>query len=181
MFPTDIPLHPAVVHVPLALSSVLPALVLWAAWTSWRGQGTRTPWSVVAFLQLVLVASAFIAISLGQKDEERVEKVVAEEHVQAHEARGKQLAWSGLAALAISVMLIGASGPVVRLFAALAVVAALVTAGLAVRAGYSGGQLVYVYGAASAHVKSPPGAPPPGAASPADTASDAPGEADERP
>lgn len=161
----DIPLHPAVVHVPLGLAFAIPALVLWSAFRAWRGDQGRALWGVVAFLQVVLVAGAFVAMSLGEKDEEAVERVVAEEKINAHEARAKQFAWGGVAAFVITSLLLGTSGGVLRLLSLAAVLLSLATAGLAVRAGHSGGQLVYVHGAASAHVEAPGGAPPTGAAS----------------
>ena len=152
----DIPPHPAVVHLPLGLAFVIPAIVFWCAFRSWRGDA-RAPWGVVAFLQLVLVLSAFLAISLGEKDEERVEKVVGEERIDAHEARGKQLAWGGVAAFVVTSLLLGTGGRALRGLSIAAVVLSVTVAVLAARAGHSGGQLVYVHGAADAHVKKPPG------------------------
>jgi len=152
MFELGIPLHPATVHVPLGLSVVLPPLALWAAYRTWKGGETRALWGTIAFIQLVLVGAAFFAMSAGERDEEVVEDVVAERRIHAHETMGKQFAWAGLATLAATVLLIGASGAPARVLAVIAVVLALGTTGLGARAGHSGGKLVYVYGAASAHV-----------------------------
>jgi len=152
MFELGIPLHPAAVHVPIGLAIVLPPLVLWAAIRTWQGAETRATWSMIAFIQLVLVGAAFFAMSAGERDEDVVERVVAERRIHVHETMGKQFAWTGVIALACTVLLIGASGPPARALGVIAVLLAVGTTGLAARVGHSGGKLVYVYGAAQAHV-----------------------------
>lgn len=171
MFELGIPLHPATVHVPLGLAVVLPPLVLWAAYRTFKGGETRALWGTIVFIQLVLVGAAFYAMSAGEHDEEIVEEVVSGRRIHAHETMGKQFAWTGLASLACTVLLIGASGAPARALAVIAVLLSIGTGGLAARAGHSGGKLVYVYGAASAHVNAArqagTGAPGGGARAPA--------------
>jgi uncharacterized membrane protein len=149
----DLPLHPSVVHVPLGLALLLPAVVAWCTWRAFRDDAAKPLWGMVAFLQLVVALAAFVALSLGEKDAEAVVKIVGRDAMSAHEASGKQFAWGALAAFAVTSMLLGVSGRGLRNVAIVALVASLLSAGLALRAGSTGGRLVYVHGAADAHVE----------------------------
>ena len=144
------PLHPAVVHLPIALAVLIPVLA--AAFAV--AIGTRLlparAWLVVVLLQIGLAASAWVAIETGEGDEERVERVVAEDYIEPHEEAAKQLLiasviTAGLMALGLMPRRLGRSG---RLAGTLA---AFVVFGSAVKVGHSGGELVYQHGAASAY------------------------------
>lgn len=155
----EVPLHPAVVHVPLGLAVVIPLLALWALVGSWRGNGASR-WGVIAFLQVLVVAVGFYAMSLGKQEEEHVERVVPEHAIEEHEEAGERFVWSGVAALVFSVVTMSTRHRATRWIAVAAVAAAVVTAGLGALTGKLGGELVYVHGAASVHAKAPPGAIP---------------------
>ena len=147
------PLHPAVVHLPIALAVLMPLVAAGAIAAIARGFLPARAWWAAFALQLALVGSAWLSLETGEADEDRVEKIVAERHLEAHEDAAKWfLGVSGAAALLMAVGLLpGRSGRVGRVAAALASLAVLATA---VRAGHLGGELVYRHGAANAYAES---------------------------
>lgn len=145
------PLHPAVVHLPIALALLMPALALLAALAIWRGVVPARTWAAVVLLQALLVGSGWLALETGEEQEERVEEVVAERHIEEHEERAESFQWVAVAALAVVAagLLPGGAGEVAR---GAAVLASLFVLGTGVQVGHSGGELVYRHGAASAYV-----------------------------
>jgi len=150
------PLHPAVVHLPMALAVLVPPLAL--AWTYAIAKGLLSPrsWATIALLQVLGTGSAWLALETGEADEERVERVVAERHIEAHEEAGERfLLFSGGAVLMVAAGLLpGSAGLVGRLLGTLGAFAALAAA---VQVGHSGGELVYRHGAGSAYSEAGPG------------------------
>jgi hypothetical protein len=145
------PLHPAVVHLPIALAVVIPLLALLAAAAIQIGFLPQRSWLGLVLLQALLVGSAFAALETGEDQEERVERVVAERHIEAHEEAAERFLWlAGLGLAVVAAGLVpGRAGAVGRI-AATAASLGVLAAGVAV--GHSGGELVYVHGAASAYV-----------------------------
>lgn len=145
------PLHPAVVHLPIALAVLMPALALAGAVAiRRRGLGPRA-WVAVLALQAVLVASGWMALETGEDQEERVERVVAERHIEAHEELAERFQATAIVALVVAAagLLPGVAGAVAR---GAAVVATLAVLAAGVQVGHSGGELVYRHGAANAYV-----------------------------
>ena len=153
------PLHPAVVHFPVALSVLTPlfaALILLAIRS---GRTAPLTWSVVVLLQALLVGSAWLAHETGHDQEERVEKVLDERHIEEHEEAADWVLWTGAAGLAAALLgLAGGSAGAWARVGALAI--SLMTLGAAVKTGHSGGELVYRYGAANAYLDKSEAAPP---------------------
>jgi uncharacterized membrane protein len=150
------PLHPAVVHLPIALAVLMPLIAVVAIAAIARGfLPTRVWWAAVA-LQMMLFGSAWLAVETGESEEERVEKVVAERYVDAHhDASEWFLGVAGAAAVLMAAGLLPERrGRIGRVVGALASLVVLATA---IRAGHLGGELVYRHGAASAYTGS--GAP----------------------
>jgi len=149
---SGLPLHPALVHLPLGLAFVMPFLVLILAWALWRGRAPRRTWAIVVALQAVLLAGGLVALRTGEAQEDRVERIVGETALARHEAAAQQFVWASALTLALAVagLLLKEGGPT-RSALALTALASVVVTGLAVRAGHAGGQLVYVHGAASAY------------------------------
>ena len=144
------PLHPAVVHVPIGLSVVVPLIAAGVLLAIRRNALPARAWTLVVALQVVLAGSAWLARETGEDQHDRVEKVVDHEHIEAHEEAGERVAITAtIAALLFAAGLlpdrIGRIGRVVGALASLGVLAA------AVAAGHSGGELVYRYGAARAY------------------------------
>ena len=147
------PLHPAVVHFPVVLAVLLPIFAAAALWTIRRGTTPRRAWAVPVALSVALSLSAWVAVQTGEAQDERVERVVAERPLEAHEEAAELfLALSGGLALLVAAGLArGRVGAIARGFATAGAVA-LVAVGA--RVGHTGGQLVYRYGAAAAYTGS---------------------------
>lgn len=150
------PLHPAVVHFPIVLAILAPFFALGALWAVRRGAAVRKAWGLATAVFAALALSAWVAVQTGEQQEDRVEDVVAHAPFESHEESAEAFLWMTAGVLGIAVLgLVG--GPVGRV-ARLAATAGTVVlvAGIA-RVGYSGGELVYRYGAASAYTQSPVG------------------------
>ena len=147
------PLHPAVVHLPIALAVLMPLVAASAIAAIARGSLPARVWWAAFVLQLALVGSAWLALETGEADEDRVEKIVAERYLEAHEDAAKWfLGVAGATALLVAVGLLpGRSGRVGRVAGGVASLAVLATA---VWAGHLGGELVYRHGAANAYAES---------------------------
>ncbi|MCC6215799.1 MAG: hypothetical protein IT376_13115 [Polyangiaceae bacterium] len=163
------PLHPAIVHVPLVLALVTPLLAGWAAWATHRARGTNAAWRFAAALELAVLVTAIAALRTGEAEEDQVERLVPHAALETHEDRGKLFAGS---ALVTALLLVGAAAAhgrerarLATTLGALGAVTAAASAGLGIATGSAGGELVYVHGAAAAHVR--PAAPGSGAAAPA--------------
>jgi hypothetical protein len=151
------PLHPAVVHLPIALALLIPLLALLTLWVIATGFLPPRAWSLLVVLQALLVGSAWLALETGEEQEDRVEQVVAEQHIDEHEEAAERFiatAGAGLALIALG-LFPGRAGKVGRI-AGLAATLVVLAAGVAV--GHSGGALVYQHGAASAYVGAGSGA-----------------------
>ncbi|MEO8682859.1 MAG: hypothetical protein ABI665_27675 [Vicinamibacterales bacterium] len=149
-----LPLHPAIVHLPLALAVLIPlagAAFLWAWFT---GRVTHRAWVAMVALQALLLGTSLLAINTGQGDGERVEKVVQESAIEHHEEAAELFAWAAGATLVLAtlVLVFGKSAAAAPLAVA-TLAATVVVGGLGLRVGHAGGQLVYAQGAASAYAQ----------------------------
>jgi len=144
------PLHPAVVHLPIALAVLMPLLAVLAGLAIRQGFVPARTWAAVVLLQAILVGSSWYALETGEDQEERVEEVVAERHIEEHEEAAERLHRLGIAALVLVAagLLPGTAGGVAR---AVGVVATVAVLAAAVPVGHSGGELVYRHGAAQAY------------------------------
>lgn len=147
----SLPLHPKLVHLPIALAALMPFISfgLLVAW--WRGALSRRTWVVAVALQAVLVATGVAAIWTGGDDEERVERLVPEAAIEAHEEAAETMIW-----IAGGVLLLAGGALLTRersaqALAAATVVGTVVVLALGVRTGEAGGRLVYQHGAAAAY------------------------------
>jgi len=147
-----LPLHPKLVHLPIALAVLMP-LISVALLAAWRGQWLpRRAWIVAVALQAILVISGVVAIRTGGTEEERVEKVVAESAIEAHEEAAEAFVWG---AAVLLVLALGAAAlpdeRTARMLATAATAGTLVVLFLGYRTGEAGGRLVYQHGAASVY------------------------------
>lgn len=156
------PLHPAVVHFPLALAVVGPLLAAAILAVAWRRPAfPRAVWSIVLGLHALAVVTGLLAMRTGEDDEDRIEAIVAEAAIEQHEEAAETFVW-GMAALAGLALLPLVLRPRAARLAALATVAAgVAVAGLAYRTGSAGGELVYRHGAAAAFANAGAAAPAP--------------------
>jgi uncharacterized membrane protein len=146
------PLHPALVHFPIVLaflSLIAAAIVLWAMQS---GRLSRRAWLAVVILQVAVLGSGWLAAETGEEEEERVERVIAEKHIEEHEEAAERfLAIAGVTlAVSIAGILAGPFGSVAR---GLTVAAGLASVVLVAAVGHSGGELVYRHGAAAAYTQ----------------------------
>lgn len=149
---SSLPLHPAMVHLPLGLAMVMPLLAAGFAWGLWTGRVRPRAWIAVVGLQALLLGAGMFAINTGKAEEERVENVIQERTLQQHEELAEQFVWSAGATLGLACLVLVFRRPAVfRTSAAVTAVATVIVAALALRVGHAGGQLVYVHGAASAY------------------------------
>jgi len=147
------PLHPAIVHFPIVLAMMTPFI---AAGTFWSIQTQRLPgrsWLGIVIVQVLVVASIFAATVTGEREEERVERVVSEHHIEEHEEAGERVRLLAILVLPLAGagMLAGRIGLINR---GLTVALSLAVLVAAVLTGKSGGELVYKHGAAAAYTQS---------------------------
>lgn len=169
---SEIFFHPKLVHLPIALALVIP-LIAGGVLLAWRrGWYPRRVWVVVLVLQAILVAGAFLAMRTGEQQEERVERVVAEEHIEAHEEAAEVFTWTSVGVLVMMILALLVPTERARLTLGLvSLLGTLVALALAVRTGDAGGALVYEHGAAGAYTHpggGGPGGDPPNAESDGD-------------
>lgn len=144
--------HPKVVHIPIALAVLMPLVsggILLAWWRSWL---PGRAWVLAVALQGVLVGSGVLALQTGEADEERVERVVPERAIEAHEQAAEGFVWAAGALFGVMLLpLLLRRGSAALPLASAATLGTLVVLALGYKTGQAGGDLVYRYGAASAH------------------------------
>ena len=143
MIPIPEPLHPAVVHFPIALLLVGAGLSLLAVvFPRWA-----LPTALILFLG---AAGAFVAVQTGEREEHRLPKTTGELHeaFEHHEHAGKRARNFSLAAASLAVLTVLTSRwrLAKRILAAATAVVALMTAYHVAQAGHYGGALVYEHG-----------------------------------
>ena len=149
------PLHPAVVHLPIALALLAPIFALGALIAIRRGARPVVAWGLATALVAALAVSGWVAIQTGESQEDRVEAVVPSAAMHSHEESAEGF-------LAVSLVVLGVAlagflprrvGGAARIVASLGT---FVLVGMGWRVGHSGGELVYRHGAASAYVTTAP-------------------------
>lgn len=151
---SSIPLHPALVHLPLGLAFILPILAISFTWALWRKRIQARSWLVIIVLQAILLAAGLLAMNTGEREGDRVEKVVPERAIETHEAYAEQFAWAVGITLVVGILVLIPRSRMARVFSIATVAGTLAVAGLGVRVGHAGGQLVYVHNAAAAYAQS---------------------------
>jgi len=148
----SVPLHPALVHLPLGLALLLPVGALVALVITWRRGPSRGLVTALVVAQALLVGSGFVSMQVGEADEERVEAVVPEPALEGHEERAQVMVLVGAVVLvAFAAAWLLARRPAAhRPALGLAAAGTIAVAVLALGVGHSGGELVYVHGAARA-------------------------------
>ncbi len=144
------PLHPAVVHLPIALAVLLPLFALGALVLIRRGARPRNAWSVTVALTAALLVSGWVSLQTGEQQEERVEDIVAEQSIHGHEEAAETflLVAAGVLVLGLAGLAPGRWGQAGRWATTIGTLAVF---GAGWRVGHTGGMLVYRDGAASAY------------------------------
>lgn len=147
----QVPLHPMIVHFPMALTFVLPILVIVFAYMIKINKMTPKGWLVIVGLQLAVVITGYIALETGETEEHTVEKVVSKDLIHDHEEAAEIFVGSTVLALVLSIGVFFIRKEFqlpIKLGIALI---GLVSCYLAFKTGTLGGELVYKHGAASAY------------------------------
>jgi uncharacterized membrane protein len=154
-----LPLHPIIVHLPLVLALLAPLVLLGVTIWTRRQNASRWGWLLASALQVAVLLGGLAALRTGEGDEERVERVVPEAAIEAHEGAAQVfVAGAGVAlALTLGALLLHRKGT--PWAGGLAVIAAIAVAGLGVRTGHAGGQLVYQHNAGAAWAQAAGAAP----------------------
>lgn len=146
----DLPLHPVVVHFPIVLGILLPLAALAFWWAMKKGNLPFNAWILIVVLALGYGVSSYIAVEMGEEDEEKVEEVVSKKVIEEHEEAGELILWvSGGLFLFSLTGLYRKDLHAVRLGVAVLAFVAVIPL---VDAGHTGGKLVYQHGAANAHL-----------------------------
>src|SRR5262245_37826998 len=98
------PLHPAVVHFPVALSALTPLLAALILLAVRSGRLPPQSWAVVVLLQALLFGGAWLAHETGHHEEERAERVVDEALIEEHEKAADWVEWMSGAGLAVTLL-----------------------------------------------------------------------------
>ena len=158
------PLHPLIVHLPIAMTVLLPLFGLGALIAIRRGSRVLPVWALATAMIALTLGSGLLAKETGEDEEDAVEKVVAEEAIGPHEDAADAFIWATGVVLAIAAVgfVGGGVGSAARVVAAGGTLAVL---GFGYKVGHTGGQLVYRDGAAAAYTTTG-GAATPGTARP---------------
>jgi uncharacterized membrane protein len=149
---TSLPLHPAIVHLPLGLAFLMPLLAAGFAWALWRGRARSRAWLAIVALQAILLGAGLVAMNTGEREEDRVERIVPEAAMERHEEYAEQFVWATGLTLGLAALAFAFARPDIRRGLTLATVAGtVVVMGAAVRVGHAGGELVYVHNAGAAY------------------------------
>lgn len=148
-----LPMHPKLVHVPMALCVLMPAVAALAWLGVWRGWFTPRVWLIVAFLQSATVVGGAAALWSGLQDGEKVDGYASEEALETHEERAYAFVYiaAGNSVLCCVTFFLANRRRQQQLLGAVAVVALAGGSYAGYLVGDAGGRLVYVAHATDAH------------------------------
>lgn len=87
----NLPLHPIVVHFPIAIGSIMPIAMGFVIFGIRRWQWPTQTWWLVILLQGIVFASALTALKTGEMEEDHAEKKVSEQLIHEHEEWGEKV------------------------------------------------------------------------------------------
>jgi len=144
------PLHPLIVHLPIAMTVLLPLFGLGALIAIRRGARVLPVWALATAMMALTLGSGLLAKETGEDEEDAVEQVVSEQSIETHE----EAADAFILATGVVLVIAGAGfirGGVGSTARAAAAAGTLVVLYMGYNVGHTGGQLVYRDGAASAY------------------------------
>ena len=147
----DVPLHPAVVHLPLGLAILMPLLALAFTLAWWKGWASRRAWALVFGLQLLLVGAGLFVKQTGEREARNARRVLVRGTIHPHSQAADYFVWASGATLLIAGLGLVLRERRARWAAVGATAATFAVAAIAVRVGHLGGELVYVKGAATVY------------------------------
>lgn len=148
----QVPLHPMIIHFPMALTFIMPLLIIVFAYMIKINKMTPKGWLVIIGLQLAVVITGYISLETGETEEHTVEKVVSKDLIHDHEEAAEIFVGSTVLALVLSIGVFFIRKELQLPIKLGIAVIGLVSCYLAYKTGTLGGELVYKHGAASAYL-----------------------------
>lgn len=148
----NLPLHALVVHLPIALTVLVPLFAIGALILGRRGVSAHKVWAVPVALMAMLLVSGLVAENTGEDQEDRVEQVVPKQAMHDHEEAAELfvLVAGGALLVAAGGLLPNRAGAMLRVAGT---VGTLVVFATGWNVGHSGGALVYQHNAGSAYAQ----------------------------
>lgn len=140
----QIPLHPAIVHLPLGISMAAPVIALALYFAVSKGWVGARAFVLLSLLQILALGAGAVALNTGEKEEDRLEGRISKAALHEHEERADIF----MGTLGVALLLSGGAafwkaGKVRSAAAVGAVLATLVSAGAAVGTGKAGGEVAW--------------------------------------
>lgn len=149
----QLPLHPLIVHFPIALAFVLPLLIVAFAYMLKMNKMSNSGWLIIIGLQIATTVSGYVALETGETEEHQVKKVLDKKLIHDHEENAEIFVGSTVIALVLSVATFFLRKELQIVAQMVIALVSLMSCYLAFNTGHSGGSLVYEHGAASAYAK----------------------------
>ncbi len=147
----QVPLHPMIVHFPVALTFILPILIIVFAYMIKNNKMIPKGWLVIVGLQLMVVVTGYVSLETGETEEHTVEKVVSKDLIHEHEEAAEIFVGSTVLALVLSIGVFFIRKEFQFPIKMGISIVGLISCFLAYKTGSLGGELVYKHGAASAY------------------------------
>ncbi|MFN8716166.1 MAG: hypothetical protein ACK50C_04165 [Gemmatimonadaceae bacterium] len=146
----NLPLHALIVHMPIALTVLVPLLMLVALVAGSRWMKPHQAWFLPVGGLALLLMSGLVAEKTGEEEEDRVEKIVPEGAIHTHEEAAELfvLVTGGVLVVAAGGLLPNRIGSAMRVAGAIGTLGVL---GAGWNVGHSGGKLVYEHNAGAAY------------------------------
>jgi len=141
----SLPLHPAVVHVPLGLALVMPVVLVGLLWAIGTDRLPTKAWVLALLLQGILLGGTGVALWTGGQEEGRFEERAGEVSLEAHERAAQAFGFAVAATFAVGAigfLLRGRRRPFMATGAA-AVGLSIVALALGIQVGHQGGLMVH--------------------------------------
>ncbi len=137
----DLPFHPIVVHLPIAIGCLLPLLMIFNVITIQRFQWPVKTWWMIVLLQVIFLITSIVAVQTGEYDEETGRAPLVS-GLSIHEEWGEKvpIAATVMLILSFSPILIPSKSTrmmVICIFASFGVILLLI------QTGHTGGKLIY--------------------------------------
>lgn len=149
------PFHPVIVHFPIVISFLLPLLIMVFAYMIKINKMTPRGWLIIVGLQMFATITGYVALESGETEEDLVEKIVESKYINQHENAAEIFVGASVLVLVVSVAVFFLKSSLQFYVQIGITLLSIVAAFLGYRAGKFGGELVYVHGAASAHLEAP--------------------------
>lgn len=152
--PNTLPLHPALVHFPIAIAVLIPLLAIATLFFIQKKMISTEIWLGILVIQALLVTSGFLSMQTGHEDEEIVEETIKHSLIHQHEEAAEAMTYTATGILLIGLAAYFLSKKIpFKIGASITIAGMFVVTAMALNTGKKGGELVYKYGAAEAHRK----------------------------